>query len=319
MKKTTLLLRSLSAAVAVLFTTSCYYDSNVRGGGGSYDDDDYSENSYSDSGYRSGISANFVFTSNDRWLYDPIVYCYYDRHSRRYYDPYLYGYYPAGYCPRPIYGAHHPGGWRPGNRYCSPPSVFRDRYLSNHHNRVQLLRASNRYSWAASVRENNSHNDSWRNQRIRNASSFKRQRNNDDNREMRNRQIRQQPLELDDQKKWNRDRNDDGRLQNQEQQRQRQPRQAFAPSNEDGDSRRLRRGDGDGNGQRMRQQERVRPQREAPAQREIQREAPQQQRQERVRPQREARQPKIEEQANADENPNLRTGRGRGQERRDGR
>lgn len=166
-------LRASAAAFSMFLATSCYYDGYAGGG--------YSSAGYAyDSGYGySGGGTTFVYTSSDRWFYDPEVYCYYDRYRRCYYDPYLYGYYPVGYCPRPVYGLPHPGGWRPGSRYCPPPSGFRDRRLSSYDNRVALLRQRD-YSWSRSVRERNIGNESaWRNQRVRSADSFRERR--DDN------------------------------------------------------------------------------------------------------------------------------------------
>ena len=113
MTKTSRWLKGAAAAAATLFVASCYYD--PYGGGG------YGGGGYYGGG--GGLNATFVYTSSDRWLYDPSVYCYYDRYRRCYYDPYLYGYYPVGYCPRPIYGAYHPHGWR-GHGHLPPPSGF---------------------------------------------------------------------------------------------------------------------------------------------------------------------------------------------------
>lgn len=155
-----LLVRATLAASTLVFAASCYYE-GYYGNYGTYD-------SY---GYSSG-GVTFIHTSSDRWFYDPVVYCYYDRHRRCYYDPYLGGYYPVGYCPKPIYGAPHPGGWRPGQAYCPPPSNFRDRRLTNYHNRVDLLR-SRQYSWAGSVRERNDGNlAAWQNRRLQQAAQF---------------------------------------------------------------------------------------------------------------------------------------------------
>ena len=139
-------LKAAAAALLAAVSTSCYYDPYYGGGyaGGGYDGGYY--------GGGGGISSTFVYTSNDRWLYDPVVYCYYDRYRGAYYDPYLYGYYPVGYCPRPLYGAYHPHGWRPGHGHLPPPSGFRDRYLSNYRDRLSQLKAHN-YRWAQNVRE----------------------------------------------------------------------------------------------------------------------------------------------------------------------
>lgn len=157
-------LKCVAASAATLFVTSCYYDPYYSGSGGGY------SGGYSGGG--GGLSTTFVYTSSDRWLYDPAVYCYYDRHRRCYYDPYLYGYYPVGYCPRPLHGAYHPHGWRPGSSYCPPPSNFRDRYLSNYQNRMSNLRAAN-VAWANKVHESNDRQaEAWRNQRARAAEKF---------------------------------------------------------------------------------------------------------------------------------------------------
>ena len=176
MTRSTRWFRAAAAAIATFAATSCYYDPYYSGGG------DY------DSGYYggSGLNATFVYTSDDRWLYDPAVFCYYDRYRRCYYDPYLYGYYPVGYCPRPIYGGRHPGGWG-GRGYCPPPSGYRDRHLPNYQNRVAQLKASN-YAWAEKVRErNDSTAEAWRNQRTRAASNFQSSR---DAQQGRNQQMR---------------------------------------------------------------------------------------------------------------------------------
>ncbi len=162
MIRTSRWIKAAALALAALGATSCYYDpysgGGYGGGGGYYGG--------------GGVSTTFVYTSNDRWLYDPLVYCYYDRYRGRYYDPYLYGYYPSGYCPRPLYGAHHPHGWS-GHGVLAPPSGFRDRYLSNYQNRVDQLRARN-YNWAQNVRERNDRAaDALRNQRLRTAEQFR--------------------------------------------------------------------------------------------------------------------------------------------------
>jgi flagellar biosynthesis GTPase FlhF len=160
-------LKGAAAAASALFLASCYYDPYYSGG--SYGGSGYGGGSYSSGG---GLSTTFVYTSSDRWLYDPVVYCYYDRHRRCYYDPYLYGYYPVGYCPRPLHGAYHPHGWRPGSSYCPPPSNFRDRYLTNYQNRMANLKAAN-VAWAAKVHESNDRQaEAWRNQRARAAEKF---------------------------------------------------------------------------------------------------------------------------------------------------
>ncbi len=154
-------IRAALAAGTLVFASSCYYDGYYNSYG-----------AYDSYGY-SGGGVSFVYTNSDRWFYDPVVYCYYDRHRRAYYDPYLYGYYPAGYVPRPVYGVPHPHGWRPGQAYCPPPSNFRDRRLSNYNNRADLLRSSRQYSWAGSVRErNDSGVAAWQSRRLQDASRF---------------------------------------------------------------------------------------------------------------------------------------------------
>src|SRR5690606_17291326 len=156
-----LFVRATLAASTLVFAASCYYEGYYSNYG-----------TYDSYGYASG-GVTFVHTSSDRWFYDPVVYCYYDRYRRCYYDPYLGGYYPVGYCPKPIYGAPHPGGWRPGQAYCPPPANFRDRRLTNYHNRVDLLRSNRQFSWASSVRERNDGNlASWQKSRLQQAAKF---------------------------------------------------------------------------------------------------------------------------------------------------
>ncbi len=184
MTRSTPWLRAAAAAFATLIATSCYYDPYSNGGGA------YGGGSYGGG----GLNTTFIYTGGDRWLYDPALFCYYDRHRGRYYDPYLYGYYPVGYCPRPIYGAYHPHGWRPGNNYCPPPSGFRDRVLPNYQNRVDQLKASN-YAWAEKVRErNDATSEAWRNQRVNAASNFQasREAQQDRNQQMRDVQSERQ-------------------------------------------------------------------------------------------------------------------------------
>lgn len=155
--------RAALVAAGSFIATSCYYDPYASGAG--Y----YGGSSYGGGG--SQLHTTFVYTSNERWLYDPSVYCYYDRHRRCYYDPYLYGYYPVGYCPRPLYGARHPGNWRPGAS-CHPPSNYRDRHIPNYQNRLQQLRSHN-HTWASQVRERNDPAvHAWREQRFRAASNY---------------------------------------------------------------------------------------------------------------------------------------------------
>jgi len=140
-------LRRLAAAAAGLtaavLVSSCAYDpyySDGYGGG-------YSSGSYS--------TSVFVSTGDSRWGYDPYCHSYYDYQRRAYYDPFLYGYYPVGYRPPIVYGVPHPHGWRPGSRYCPPPSRVRTHTLSGYQNRESLYRRSN-FSWANQVRQRDS-------------------------------------------------------------------------------------------------------------------------------------------------------------------
>ncbi|MBX3741658.1 MAG: hypothetical protein KF712_11750 [Akkermansiaceae bacterium] len=140
-------LRRLAAAAAGLtaavLISSCAYDpyySDGYGGG-------YSSGSYS--------TSVFISTGDPRWGYDPYSHSYYDYHRRAYYDPYLYGYYPVGFRPPIVYGVPHPHGWRPGSRYCPPPSRVRSHTLSGYQNRESLYRNSN-FSWRNEVRQRDS-------------------------------------------------------------------------------------------------------------------------------------------------------------------
>ncbi|RYD24866.1 MAG: hypothetical protein EOP87_25420, partial [Verrucomicrobiaceae bacterium] len=140
-------LRRLAAAAAGLtaavLVSSCAYDpyySDGYGGG-------YSSGSYS--------TSVFVSTGDPRWGYDPYCHSYYDYNRRAYYDPFLYGYYPVGFRPPIVYGVPHPHGWRPGSRYCPPPSRVRSSTLSGYQNRESLYRRSN-FSWANQVRQRDS-------------------------------------------------------------------------------------------------------------------------------------------------------------------
>lgn len=194
MTRTSRWLQGAAAALTTLIATSCYYDPGYAGGG--YDSGYY--------GGGGGLNTTFVYTSNDRWLYDPAVYCYYDRQRRCYYDPYLYGYYPVGYCPPPIYGGRHPNGWRPGGGYCPPPSNYQNRYLSNYKNRVSNLKAKN-YAWAQKVREQNqATTQAWRNQRANAAAKFQNARDAQSarNHNMRANQAQKQQNIRDQQKNW---------------------------------------------------------------------------------------------------------------------
>lgn len=129
-------LKILFAMLTLGLATSCYYTP--------YD-------SYS-SGFSTG-GTSFVYTSNDRWLYDPAIRCYYDRQRSCYYDPWLNGYYPSGYAPRPVYGVPHPYGWN-GRGNCPVPRSVRYTQIDRYNDRVDLLRARN-YQWAQQVRARN--------------------------------------------------------------------------------------------------------------------------------------------------------------------
>jgi hypothetical protein len=159
-------LKIAGAAITLVTATSCYVAPYGYGG--------YSTSVGYSSGYYGGgggySSTTFVYTSDSRWLYDPVVFCYYDRYRGCYYDPYAYGYYPVGYCPRPIYGAPHPHGWN-GRGTPPPPPVYRDRRLSNYDNRAALYRSQN-LSWSSRVRVDTNSSDSWRNQRVNSARGF---------------------------------------------------------------------------------------------------------------------------------------------------
>lgn len=134
-------------AVAALVVTSCAYDPYYSSADSSYGyGDGYG---YGGSSFSTSV---FISTGDSRWGYDPYCHSYYDYHRRAYYDPYLYGYYPVGYRPAYVYGVPHPHGWRPGSRYCPPPSRISGRQLSNYRNRDELYRRSN-YSWANQVRQ----------------------------------------------------------------------------------------------------------------------------------------------------------------------
>ncbi len=137
-------------ATAALIVTSCAYDPYYSSAGSSYGyGDGYG---YGNSSFSTSV---FVSTGDPRWGYDPTCYSYYDYQRRAYYDPYLYGYYPVGYRPPLVYGVPHPHGWRPGSRYCPPPSRVRSTNLSNYRQRDDLYRRSN-YSWANQVRQRDS-------------------------------------------------------------------------------------------------------------------------------------------------------------------
>lgn len=141
---------AVSAAVAALFTTSCYYDGYYGGGG-------YAEAGYSvPANYSYGFGAGygyghprfstsfFVSTGDPRWGYDPYSYSYFDYHSHRYYDPYLHGYYPLGYRPSIVYGVPHVHGYRRG--YAPPPRHIRNNIVVGYRDRAGAYRRSN-YDW----------------------------------------------------------------------------------------------------------------------------------------------------------------------------
>ena len=133
----------LAAGAIGLLATSCAYDPYYSGGYG-YSDYGYSGGSYS--------TSLFISTGDSRWGYDPYCHSYYDYHRRAYYDPFLYGYYPVGYRPPVVYGVPHPHGWRPGSRYCPPPSRIHNHNLSNYRDREGSYRRSN-FSWSQNARQ----------------------------------------------------------------------------------------------------------------------------------------------------------------------
>ena len=153
----------LGAAFGIAVAFSSCTDPYYASGGGYYG----SSNPSSFSGYGGGYSGGygdgygygstnfstslFVSTGNSRWGYDPSCYSYYDYQRRSYYDPYLRGYYPVGYRPPVIIGCPHPHGWRPGQRYCPPPSGIRNNTVVNYRNRESSYRNLN-HSWARNVR-----------------------------------------------------------------------------------------------------------------------------------------------------------------------
>ncbi len=129
-------------AVAAIGFSSCAYDPYYSGGsvGGSYSSGGYGDGyGYGGSSFSTSV---FVGTGDSRWGYDPSCYSYYDYRSRRYYDPYLNGYYPVGYRPSYVYGASHPYGWNPGDRYLSPPRNFSNREITNYRDRAERYRES---------------------------------------------------------------------------------------------------------------------------------------------------------------------------------
>lgn len=152
------------AAATTLILASCYYDS-------------YSAGYATSSGYVGG-GTTFIHTSSDRWFYDPGVRCYYDRHRRAYYDPFLYAYYPVGYCPRPIYNAPHPYGWR-GNGIAPIPRNYNNaQQIQRNQDRIALLRQRN-YDWAQNVRvRNDASVANWQNQRAQAARTYTAERGN---------------------------------------------------------------------------------------------------------------------------------------------
>lgn len=126
----------LLAAATLGLAPSCYY--------GAYD------YGYADSYGYSGGGTSFIYTSSDQWLYDPVVYCYYDRHRGCYYDPWLGGYYPRGYCPTPVYGMPHPYGWN-GSGHCPTPRDVHNHQIDRYRDRLALIRERN-FQWADNVR-----------------------------------------------------------------------------------------------------------------------------------------------------------------------
>lgn len=155
-------LRILLAAGALVLATSCYYNPYDYG--------------YSDAyGYSGAVSTSFVYTSSDRWLYDPVVRCYYDRHRSCYYDPWAGGYYARGYCPRPVRGVPHPYGWN-GRGKCPTPRNVRYHHLNRNHDRIAHYRSRN-YPWASQVHHHgHANNQAWRQNRLHAAANHQRHR-----------------------------------------------------------------------------------------------------------------------------------------------
>ncbi|MFT3992362.1 MAG: hypothetical protein QM680_13240 [Luteolibacter sp.] len=141
------ILTSAAFAVCAMALSSCYYDPYYYGGGSA-------SVGYSSYGSGGGSTSIFISTGDSRWGYSPYYNCYYDYYRRAYYDPYLYGYYPVGYLPPVVYGVPHPHGWRPGSRYCPPPSRVRTVVLSNYNYRSDAYRRGN-FNWSRNVRETN--------------------------------------------------------------------------------------------------------------------------------------------------------------------
>jgi hypothetical protein len=155
------LLLALAACVGVALISSCTYDPYAYSGYGS-GTATYSVSYGSDHGYGydpydvavpAAIGLTLIATSSPYWGYDPYRYAYYDYRQQCYYDPWLDSYYPHGYRPRPVYGVPHPYGWRPGHGVCPYPRHPYRRWVNNHYDRLQGLKASH-YAWAQKVRYN---------------------------------------------------------------------------------------------------------------------------------------------------------------------
>jgi hypothetical protein len=130
------LVGAATGLIAAVVFSSCAYDPyySSTSVGGSF-------GSGYGGGYGGGSSTSvFVATGNPRWGYDPSCYSYYDYTRRSYYDPYLNGYYPVGYRPPAVYGVAHPYGWRPGSKYCRPPSRVSNVTITNYRNREASYR-----------------------------------------------------------------------------------------------------------------------------------------------------------------------------------
>ncbi len=153
--------RILLATASLGLATSCYYSP--------YDDYGYSS-SY---GFSGGGSTAFIYTSSDRWLYDPVVRCCYALRRSCYYDPWVGGYYPQGYCPQPVRGVPHPYGWN-GRGACPLPRNVSSRHLSRNYDRLAHYRDRN-YGWAANAHTHQvANHNAWSQNRFQAASNYRR-------------------------------------------------------------------------------------------------------------------------------------------------
>ena len=156
-------LLALASCSAALMVSSCAYDPfayNATGSAtasfpvsyGSSDGyyDDY--NNY-DVAVPATIALTLVATGSQYWGYDPYRHSYYDYRQSCYYDPWLNCYYPHDYRPRPVCGVPHPYGWHPGHGVCPYPRHPHHRWVNNHYDRLQGMKASH-YAWAQNVRYN---------------------------------------------------------------------------------------------------------------------------------------------------------------------